>query len=101
MRFKRVGLPAESSRVHPMYHMGIARDAEGALPLRGIAATLMMVGPLAAQTTLGVGALRGVVLDPSQQLVAGAKVALIETSKGLVRQSESGGDGSFIFLSVP
>jgi hypothetical protein len=59
-----------------------------------------MVCPLAAQTTLGVGALRGVVLDPSQQLVVGAKIALIETSKGLVRRSESGGDGSFLFLSV-
>jgi hypothetical protein len=42
----------------------------------------------------------GRILDPSQQLVAGAKVALIETSKGLVRRAESGGDGSFLFLSV-
>jgi hypothetical protein len=69
-------------------------------PMRGIAATLVIVCPLAAQTTLGVGTLRGRVLDPSQQLVVGAKVDLIETSKGLVRRSESGRDGSFLFLSV-
>jgi hypothetical protein len=56
--------------------------------------------PLRKQTTLGVGALRGRVLDPSQQLVVGAKVDLVETSKDLVRRSESGRDGSFLFLSV-
>jgi hypothetical protein len=69
--------------------------------MRRIAAVLlMMCSPLAAQTTLGVGTLRGTVLDPSQRLVGGSKVTLTETSKGLVRRSESGGDGSFLFLSV-
>src|SRR5262249_2893046 len=68
--------------------------------MRVLAPTLLIVCPLAAQTTLGVGAVRGTVLDPSEQLVAGAKVTLTETSKGLVRRSESGGDGSFLFLSV-
>ena len=68
--------------------------------MRRLAATLLAVCPLAAQTTLGVATLRGAVLDPSQQLVVGAKVELIETSKGLVRRSESGRDGSFLFLSV-
>jgi hypothetical protein len=68
--------------------------------MRGIAATLLLVCPLGAQTTLGVGTLRGTVLDPSQQRVVGAKIDLIETSKGLARRSESGRDGSFLFLSV-
>jgi hypothetical protein len=68
--------------------------------MRGIAATLLFVCPVGAQTTLGAGALRGIVLDPSHQLVAGANVELIEPSKGLVRRSESSGDGSFHFLSV-
>src|SRR5215471_10975999 len=64
------------------------------------AAIALMVCPLAAQTTLGVGTLRGTVVDPSQRVVVGAHVTMTETSKGLVRRSESGGDGSFLFLSV-
>src|SRR4051795_2189061 len=55
---------------------------------------------MSAQTTLGGGALRGTVLDASDRLVAGAKVSLTETSKGLVRTSETTGDGTFLFLSV-
>src|SRR5262249_31802908 len=36
----------------------------------------------------------------SERLVVGAKVSLIEQSKGLVRRSESDSYGSFLFLSV-
>ena len=53
-----------------------------------------------AQSALGVGALRGTVLDTSEGVVGGATVTLTETSKGWVRTSESGGDGSFLFASV-
>ena len=53
-----------------------------------------------AQSALGVGALRGSVLDASEGVVGGATVTLTETSKGWVRTSESAGDGSFLFASV-
>ena len=68
--------------------------------MRGIAAVLLVISTLDAQTTLGFGALNGILLDASDRRVAGAKVSLTETSKGLVRQTESGSDGSFLFLSV-
>ena len=69
--------------------------------MRGAAAVLLMLcSPLAAQTTLGVGALRGTVLDASDLPAAGAKVTLIEASKGLVRESKCGSDGSFFFQAV-
>ena len=55
---------------------------------------------LRAQSALGVGALRGTVLDTSEGVIGGATVTLTETSKGWVRTSESGGDGSFLFASV-
>jgi hypothetical protein len=55
------------------------------LPTRGIAAVLLVVSKtLAAQTTLGFGALHGMLLDVSDRRVVGAKVSLTETSKGLV-----------------
>ena len=53
-----------------------------------------------AQSALGVGALRGTVLDASEGVVGGATITLTETSKGWVRTSETGGDGSFLFASV-
>src|SRR5689334_16522770 len=69
--------------------------------MRALAAILLLVcGSVAGQTTLGVGALRGTVVDPSDQVVSGARVTLTETSKGLVRESTSGDDGSYFFLSV-
>src|SRR3954453_7981607 len=69
--------------------------------MRGMAAVLLVVcKSMSAQTTLGGGTLRGAVLDASDRLVAGAKVALTETSKGLVRTSETTGDGTFLFVSV-
>lgn len=69
--------------------------------MRGVAAALLFVwSPLLAQTPLGVGTLRGTVLDASEQMVKGATVTLTETSKGLVRKAESGEDGSFLFVSV-
>jgi hypothetical protein len=68
--------------------------------MRGYAAVCLLVGPLAGQTTLGVGALRGTVRDASDQLVLGAQITLTETSKGLVRKTESDGGGSFLFPYV-
>src|SRR4051794_36620053 len=69
--------------------------------MRGMAAVLLVVcASMAAQTTLGGGALSGTVLDGSDRLVAGAKVALTDTSKGLVRTSHTTADGTFLFLSV-
>src|SRR4051812_24939950 len=67
---------------------------------RIVAILLIVCNPLFAQTTLGVGALRGTVLDSSDKVVVGATVTLTETSKGLVRRSESHQDGSFHFVSV-
>jgi hypothetical protein len=68
--------------------------------MRVIGTSLLFVFPLAAQTTLGAGALRGTVLDASDQLVEGARITLTETSKGLARKSETATDGSFVSLSV-
>jgi hypothetical protein len=68
--------------------------------MRAIAAALFVLSSLAAQTTLGVGALRGTIVDAADRPVAGAKVSLTEASKGLVRRTESGSDGSFLFASV-
>jgi hypothetical protein len=55
---------------------------------------------LAAQTTLGVGAVGGHVQDESGAFVAGAKITLTEAGKGLNRQSESSNGGAFLFPSV-
>jgi len=65
-------------------------------------AALMLLGSsrAEAQSTLGAGALHGTVLDASGAVVGGARVTLTETSKGWVRTSESGRDGSFLFASV-
>lgn len=69
--------------------------------MRGIAIALLIgYSPLSGQTTLGVGALRGTVLDGSDQRVSGAQVTLMETSKGWPRSSATGADGSFLFPSV-
>src|SRR5436309_708922 len=69
--------------------------------MRGIVAVLLFVcKSISAQTTLGGGTLRGTVLDAADRLVAGARIALTETSKGLVRTTGTTGDGTFLFLSV-
>jgi hypothetical protein len=65
-----------------------------------IALGFLFICLLPGQTTLGVGALRGTVLDPSGQAVQSARVTLTETSKGWVRTTESSGDGAFLFLAV-
>jgi hypothetical protein len=56
--------------------------------------------PLAAQTTLGAGAVAGHVRDESGAFVPGARITLTETGKGLNRQSESSNGGAFLFPSV-
>jgi len=61
---------------------------------------LVLAGSLTAQTPLGAGSLGGTIRDPSGALVTDAKVTLTETSKGLVRESQSDREGSFLFLSV-
>lgn len=61
---------------------------------------LLAACPVLAQVTLGAGGLGGTVLDGSGAVVAGAEIKLIETSKGLVRTSETGADGYFLFTPV-
>ena len=68
--------------------------------MRTTLAALFSISVLAAQTTLGVGSLRGTIVDPSDQKIPGARVTLTETSKALARYAESGADGSFFFVSV-
>src|SRR6185369_2244910 len=68
---------------------------------RGIGAIVVVSCKLAeAQSALGAGAVHGTILDSSGGAIGGATVTLTETSKGLVRTSESLGDGSFLFASV-
>src|SRR5438128_145250 len=67
---------------------------------RGVVVLLLGCRLGEAQTALGVGALRGMVVDESDAVVAGATVTLTETSKGLIRDSKSAGDGSFLFTSA-
>ncbi len=55
------------------------------------------VSPMLAQTTLSLGSVGGAIRDESGAVVAGAKVILTEESKGLVRETESGSDGRFLF----
>lgn len=55
---------------------------------------------LSAQTTLGTGAIGGIVRDESNLSIAGVKIVLTETSKGLSRKSETNNSGSFFFPSV-
>jgi Carboxypeptidase regulatory-like domain len=55
---------------------------------------------LSAQTTLGTGAIGGVVRDESNAYIARVRIVLTETSKGLSRKSETGNSGSFLFPSV-
>ena len=98
--------------IHPFFRLRVMiaidlkiRDFTGLMRLlrlaRGIGAIVVVSCKLVeAQSALGVGALRGTVLDGSEGVVGGATVTLTETSKGLVRTSESAGDGSFLFASV-
>lgn len=68
--------------------------------MRGMSLVLLAISTLGAQTTLGVGTVRGTIVDASDRQIPGAKITLTETSKGLVRKSDSGADGSFLFVSV-
>jgi hypothetical protein len=61
---------------------------------------LLAVCPLVAQAPLGASALSGTVRDPEDMVIAGASITLTETSKGLVRRSESDVSGSFLFPSI-
>ena len=61
----------------------------------------MLAGKLVeAQSVLGAGSLRGIIVDTSGGAISGAKVTLTETSKDWIRTSETGSDGSFLFTSV-
>ena len=60
----------------------------------------MASGPIFAQTLLAVGSLGGTIRDESGALVADAKVTLTEESKGLVRESRSDREGSFLFPAI-
>ena len=45
--------------------------------------------------------LTGVVSDPSQSVIAGAKVSLKDATSGSLRDTQTNGDGYFTFASVP
>ena len=65
-----------------------------------ISFALFATSPIFAQTLLGVGSLGGAVHDESGALIADAQVSLTEESKGLVRESRSDRDGSFLFPAI-
>ena len=65
-----------------------------------LALVVLLSAPILAQTTFSRGALIGMVRDESGAVVADAKLILTEESKGLVRESESSRDGSFLFPSL-
>lgn len=52
---------------------------------------------LFGQTTLGAGALAGIVSDSSDARIADASIVLTNLSKGSERKTSSGSDGSFLF----
>ncbi len=68
--------------------------------MRTTIALVIIAGSALAQITLGVGSVGGTILDESSAPVPGAKVILTEESKGLVRESASDSDGSFLFPSA-
>lgn len=47
------------------------------------------------------GTLTGVVTDPSQSVVAGAKITLTDTASGSTRDTVSNAEGYYSFASVP
>jgi len=74
-------------------------------PLRWttFAAALLLGGILATSLSAQAiyGTLTGVVTDPSQAVVAKAKVTLTDAQSGSVRETQSNNDGYFTFASVP
>ncbi len=67
---------------------------------RLISLAIAALVPMLAQTTLSVGSVGGAIRDESKGVIVGAKVILTEESKGLVRETESGSDGRFLFPST-
>jgi hypothetical protein len=65
-----------------------------ALALFGAAA------PLAAQATLGSAAVGGTVRDESGAAIPDAKVVLVETSRGLARETVTNDSGAYLFPTV-
>ncbi len=65
-----------------------------------VLALTVLAQTVLAQTTLSVGSVGGAIRDESGGLIGGAKIILTEESKGLVRQTESGSDGHFLFPSA-
>jgi hypothetical protein len=72
------------------------------LKLAGLVACLVAL--LLSANVWGQGifaTLTGVVSDPSQAIVSGAKVTLTDATSGSVRETVTNGDGYFTFASVP
>src|SRR5450432_4059323 len=67
--------------------------------LAGLALVAGLTGNLSAQGIYAT--LTGVVSDPSQAVVAKAKVSLKDTQSGSQRESVTNNDGYFTFASVP
>ncbi|MEX2261324.1 MAG: TonB-dependent receptor [Bryobacteraceae bacterium] len=65
-----------------------------------LASAAVPSGSAAAQATLGSAALGGTVRDSSGAAIPGAKVALTETARGLVRESVTNSSGLFAFPSI-
>src|SRR5947208_2209496 len=68
--------------------------------MRMLVALVLVTGAALAQTTLGVSSVGGTIRDQSSASIAGARVILMEESKGLVRESASESDGAFLFPSL-
>ena len=66
----------------------------------GVACVLaLMVGVMSAQGIFAT--LTGVVSDPSNAVVNGAKVTLIDAASGSARDTVTNGDGYFTFAQFP
>src|ERR1051325_10879043 len=61
-------------------------------------AILLVLAPLSAQTTTGT--VSGTVVDPSNNIVPGAKVSVTNEATGEVRRAETAGTGDFTFPSL-
>ena len=53
--------------------------------------------PLCAQTEIGSASLNGTVTDPSNAVVAGARVSVRDSATGLERTTDTGGAGVYLF----
>src|SRR5246127_4097319 len=68
------------------------------VPIFVVVSMLLLPGMLLADVT---GSISGVVHDPSQAVVKGARVTITNTQTNLSQSMLSGDDGSYRFLALP